>query len=50
LEPVKLLYRQALAKSKQMPPNTIKQINSECTTLTGADCLVVVPNLPKLVQ
>jgi tetratricopeptide (TPR) repeat protein len=39
LEPAKQLYRQALAKSKQIPPNTTKQINNECTTLTGADCL-----------
>jgi len=39
LEPAKQLYRQALTKSKQMPPNTTKQINNECTTLTGADCL-----------
>jgi tetratricopeptide (TPR) repeat protein len=40
LEPVKKLYRQALTKAKQMPPNTAKQINSECTTLTGSDCLI----------
>jgi len=42
LEPVKQLYRQALAKAKQIPPNTLKQINNECTTLTGIDCLAEV--------
>ncbi len=32
-------YRTALSKAKQLPPGLTKQINNECTTLTGASCL-----------
>lgn len=39
LEPAKQQYRTALSKSKQLPPGLTKQINNECTTLTGASCL-----------
>jgi tetratricopeptide (TPR) repeat protein len=39
LDEAKRQYRLALSKSKQLPPGLTKQINSECTTLTGATCL-----------
>lgn len=35
----KQMYRLALSKAKQLPPVLAKQINSECTQLTGKSCL-----------
>jgi len=39
LDEAKRHYRLALSKSKQLLPSLTKQINSECTTLTGTSCL-----------
>ncbi|MDX1976553.1 MAG: Sll0314/Alr1548 family TPR repeat-containing protein [Pseudanabaenaceae cyanobacterium bins.68] len=47
LDLAKQFYIQALAKAKQIPPNTLRQINSECTTLAGNDCLVSPPQAVK---
>lgn len=39
LDLAKQFYLQALTKAKQIPPNTLRQINSECSTLTGSACI-----------
>lgn len=39
LEAAKREYRQAIAKRNQLPSDLVKQINSECTSLTGSSCL-----------
>jgi len=39
LEGAKKQYRQAIAKRNQLPQDLVKQINSECTGLSGASCI-----------
>jgi len=39
LEAAKKQYREAIAKRNQLPQDLVKQINSECTGVTGASCI-----------
>jgi len=39
LNPAKKEYRIALSKSKQLPPDLARQINGECSSITGSNCL-----------
>jgi tetratricopeptide (TPR) repeat protein len=39
LEAAKKQYREAIAKRSQLPQDLVKQINSECTGVTGASCI-----------
>lgn len=39
IEAAKKNYRQAIAKRNQLPQDLVKQINSECTGLTGSSCI-----------
>ncbi len=39
IEPAQKEYRIAMSKSKQLPPDLAKQINGECTSITGSSCL-----------
>ncbi len=39
LEAAKKLYREAISKRSQLPADLVKQINSECTGITGSSCI-----------
>ncbi len=39
LEAAKKQYRAAIAKRNQLPQDLVKQINSECTGITGSNCI-----------
>jgi len=39
LEAAKKLYRSAISKRNQLPQDLVKQINSECTGITGSSCI-----------
>jgi tetratricopeptide (TPR) repeat protein len=39
LEAAKKNYREAISKRNQLPQDLVKQINSECTGLTGSSCI-----------
>lgn len=39
LEAAKKQYRAAIAKRSQLPQDLVKQINSECTGITGSSCI-----------